>query len=570
MKNFFTKIKNFASAHKFISTIILIVILLIAYWGYKKTTTTSAETRYVTSAVTRGTIISSVSGSGQVSASNQINVTPTVSGALTNVYVNPGNYVGAGKTLFVIDNTTAQKAVRDAQISLQDANLALQKLQLQNSDTNLNSTLSKAYDDGFTTVSNSFLDLPTIMTGLTNMFFQSDKAISDQWYINWYAQQVGMSDKDAVVVYQKKLKDSYNSALAAYNANFDDYKTISRTSDNATIEKLITETYNTSKLLADAIKNANNYIDFVNNSMQAHNYNIPAIIATHKASLSTYTSQVNSHLSALLGAQTTIQSNKDAFPSTDLDTQTAQLTVEQRQNALTDAQQTLANYYVKAPFSGVMASVPVIKGDMVGSGTTLGTIITSQSVATISLNEVDVAKIALGEKATLTFDAIPDLTITGKVVQVDSLGTVSSGVVNYNVKISFDTSDARVKPGMSVNAEIITSVKQNILMVPNSAVKSQNGTSYVQIFSTPLPAAVLGVQGSTSLVPPVNQTVVTGVSDDTSTEIVSGLKEGDQVVSKTIASTTTTASSTPSILNAVGGNRAGGAAGGGATKALGR
>ena len=181
---------------------------------------------------------------------------------------------------------------------------------------------------------------------------------------------------------------------------------------------------------------------------------------------------------------------------------------------------------------------------------------------------MDVAKIALGEKATLTFDAISDLTITGKVVQIDSLGTVSSGVVNYNVKISFDTGDIRVKPGMSVDAEIITNVKQDILTVPNSAIKTQGNASYVQMFDTALPAPTAGVQGSVSLVPPRNQTVQIGVSDDTSTEIVSGLNEGDQVVTKTITSTTATTTSAPSLLNAVGGR--GGAAVGGATRALGR
>jgi len=565
MKEYF---KSYIILHKIISAVILVIVLLAIYWGYGKLTTTSGETRYVTALVTKGTIISSVSGSGQVSASDQINITPTVSGVITSVNVNPGDYVTEGKTLFVIDDTNAEKAVRDAEINLQNANLSLQKLQIQNSDTNLNDTLASSYDNGFTAISNAFLDMPSIMNGLTTMFFQSDSKISGQWYANWYAEQVGQNDTNTVLIYKQNLTNSYNAALAAYNKNFDDYKSISRTSDSAAIDNLISETYNTTKLLADITKDANSYIDFVNNSMQTYNFNIPAIIATHKALLNTYTSEINSHLSSLLSSETTIQNNKDAFPNSDLETQTTQLSIKQAQNALLDAQNNLADYYIKAPFDGIIASVPVIKGDNAGSGTTLGTIITSKDIATIPLNEVDVAKIALGEKATLTFDAISDLTITGKVVQIDSLGTVSSGVVNYNVKISFDTGDIRVKPGMSVDAEIITNVKQDILTVPNSAIKTQGNASYVQMFDTALPAPTAGVQGSVSLVPPRNQTVQIGVSDDTSTEIVSGLNEGDQVVTKTITSTTATTTSAPSLLNAVGGR--GGAAVGGATRALGR
>ena len=118
---------------------------------------------------------------------------------------------------------------------------------------------------------------------------------------------------------------------------------------------------------------------------------------------------------------------------------------------------------------------------------------------------------------------------------------------------------------MSVNADIITAVKQNVLAVPNGAIKTQGGVSYVQTFATPLPSALPGVQGSPSTIPPKSQIVTTGISNDTSTEIVSGLNVGDIIVTKTIASTTasTTASTAPSILGGVGG---GGRVGGGAVR----
>jgi RND family efflux transporter MFP subunit len=560
--NFLNKIKLYVFAHKIISLVALIIIIGAGYFVYGKITGTTGETRYVLSPVAKGTLISSVDGSGQVSALNQVTINPTVSGALTGVYVKPGDKVGSGQTLFVIDDTNAQKTVRDAEISLQNANLALQKLQLQNSDTNLNTALAKAYDNGFNSVSNAFLDLPSITNGLNNMFFKSSNGTS-QLNIDWYAEQVTSAEADQAMLYKKDFSDAYNLAQTAYLKNFNDYKTISRTSDSTTIDGLISETYNTTKLIADAIQAGNNYIDFIDSSLQKYNFKVPTIVATHEALLNTYTSQINSHLSDLLSVETTISSNKDSFTSSGLDTQSAQISITQAQNSLLDAQQNLSYYYIKAPFSGVIASVPVIKGDNVGSGTTLGTIITSTELATVTLNEVDVAKIALGEKATLTFSAIPDLSISGIVAQIDSLGTVSQGVVNYGVKISFDTSDNRVKPGMSVDAKIITKVEQNVLTVPNGAVKTQGGVSYVQMFDTALLAPLPGVQGSPSTIPPRNQTVQIGISDATSTEILSGLNEGDQIVTKTITSTTKTATTTaPSIL----GNTGGGGRGGGAIR----
>jgi multidrug efflux pump subunit AcrA (membrane-fusion protein) len=169
------------------------------------------------------------------------------------------------------------------------------------------------------------------------------------------------------------------------------------------------------------------------------------------------------------------------------------------------------------------------------------------------MNEVDVAKIKLGQKATITFDAIENLSMTGSIAEIDTLGAVSQGVVSYNVKIAFDTEDAQIKPGMSVSASIITDSKTDVLIVPSSAIKNQNNRNYVQMFAPPLPAPLTGSQGTPSLIVPNQITVETGISDDTNTEIISGLKEGDQIVSRTVTSTTT--APTSSLLG--GGNTRG-------------
>lgn len=552
MKNYFNKIKIYISKHKTISIVVLVIILLIGYWGYKKMTSTTGETRYVMASVTKGTIISSVSGSGQVSALNQIDIKPTVSGTLTGVNVNPGDQVAQGKTLFIIDNTNAKKAVRDAQVNLESSKLALQKLQIQNSTENTDATLAKSYSDGFDAVSATFLDLPSTITGI--------QIILDQNNLSDNAARVS---GNTALNHRNTTETAYYNVKTAYDKNKVDFSALDYNSKQSDIDALIIETYNTTKLLANAVNSLNDYVNYI-----ANDTGRPADFTSNQNTISGYSNTTSGHLSALLTAETNIKSAKDALPNNNIDLQNAQITVTQRQNALTDAEQTLSDYYITAPFGGVMSSVPVQKGDSVSSGTTLGSIITSQQVAIISLNEVDVAKITLGQKATLTFDAIPDLTITGKVTQIDSVGTVSSGVVNYTVKINFDTNDVRIKPGMSVSTNIITNIKQDVLTVPNSAVKTQNGTSYVQMFDTPLPTPATGVQGSPSLVPPVNQTVEIGISDDTNTEIISGLKEGDAIVTKTIATSTASTTSTPSLLSAVGGNR--NATAGGAARVLGR
>ena len=545
MKNLLTKIKLYISAHKIISTVLVILIIGVGYWGYSSATSTAGQTRYVLSKVSKSTIISSVAGSGQVSALNQIAINPTVSGALTKVNIQPGDKVSTGETLFIIDDTNAQKSVRDAEISLQNANLALQKLQVQNSDTNLNTSLLKVYSDGFSTVTSTFYDLNSTLNGLYSNILSKEN-LSDN-----AVRSAGNTAQD----YESKAVTAYYAAQTAFNKTNSDYVKLNNSSPASDIKNIIQETYDTTNLLSYAIKSTSNFINYM-----AQASNSTSNFSSYQTTLSTYTSTINGHLTSLLAAQANIKTSEDAFPSNDLNTQSAQITIKQAQNALTDAQQNLSYYHIKAPFDGIVASVPVLKGDNVSSGTTLGTIITSKELATITLNEVDVAKISLGEKVTLTFSAIPDLTITGQVAQIDSLGTVSQGVVNYGVKISFDTSDSRVKPGMSVDAEIITKVEQNVLVVPNGAVKTQGGTSYVQMFDTALPAPAAGTQGSISVTPPRNQTVETGISDATSTEITSGLNVGDEIVTKTITGTTakTATTTAPSILGGAGGGARGG------------
>lgn len=246
------------------------------------------------------------------------------------------------------------------------------------------------------------------------------------------------------------------------------------------------------------------------------------------------------------------QSAKEAIETAQKTITSRELSLQQSKNALIDAQDTVSDYYVFAPFDGTIASVTGKVGDVASS--TLGTIITTQKIASITLNEVDVSKVSIGQKATLTFDAVEDLSITGSVAEVDGVGTVSQGVVSYTVKISLDTDDTRIKPGMSVSASIITATAQDILLVPAAAIKTNTNGNYIEKFTTPLVVdTATASQGITSPVLPQQIQVEIGISDDTSTEIKSGVSEGDQIVSRTItSSTTTSATSTPGLFGATG------------------
>ncbi|MDD5222277.1 MAG: HlyD family efflux transporter periplasmic adaptor subunit, partial [Patescibacteria group bacterium] len=571
------KIIKRLSKHKAITIFSVVVIIVIGYFGVKALKGSGVSITYALASVEKGTVISSVSGSGQVSASDQIEIKSKASGDALYVGTKAGQSVKSGTVLVQLDSKNAQKSVRDAQTNLDSAKLSLQKLQqppdslslLQAQDAlvqanqskqNALDDLAKTYEDGFNTVSNAFLDLPTIMTGLDNIL-HSYTLSQTQMNLDYYANGALRYDS-AATQYRNDAEDKYQKAKKEYDQNFTDYKSTTRFSSTEAIESLVTETYNTTKDLAEAVKSTNNLIQFYKDKLTEHSI-IPSPMAdTHLTNLNTYTSKTNSSLSSLLSIKTSITDDKQAITNADatiaertaslaklqagtdpLDIQSQQLSIKQKENALLDAKQTLTDYSIRAPIDGTIAELDVKKGDSVSSGTTVAIIISKQSIAEIPLNEVDVSKVKIGQKATLTFDAIEGLNISGQVAEIDTIGTVSQGVVNYNVKITFDTEDTRVKPGMSVSAAIITDIRQDVLVVSNSAIKSSGDTSYVEIPLEKVSDTQLASAGGINLSEtPKRQIVVTGLSDDSFTEITSGLNEGDQILIKTIANGAKTSS----------------------------
>jgi multidrug efflux pump subunit AcrA (membrane-fusion protein) len=258
--------------------------------------------------------------------------------------------------------------------------------------------------------------------------------------------------------------------------------------------------------------------------------------------------------------------------------QSAKTQVESAELSLQQANQSAAARKVTAPISGVVTTINVTNGEATGSsgsssssnssqssgasGAGSGTgasssstgassssssssgsaaiVITDNSSFAVDLSvaESDIPSVKIGQKSTLTFDALPNLTLTGKVTEIDQSGTNSSGVVSYNVTVTPDISNDQILGGMSVTADIITATRTGVVAVPNAAVKTDtSGNSYVLLY-----------KGAS--VTPTQQTVTTGLVTDTYTEITSGLSAGTQVVIQTItkSSTSTTSRGGSSIL----------------------
>ncbi|NCU27312.1 efflux RND transporter periplasmic adaptor subunit, partial [Candidatus Nomurabacteria bacterium] len=353
--------------------------------------------------------------------------------------------------------------------------------------------------------------------------------------------------------YRNETYSKYVAAQASYDATFVEYKSVSRFSEKETIETLILDTQETVKAISDAIKSATNLIELykyvLTNKQQQYNSSAD----THVSTLSGYTSKTNSEISTLLSSTNSIEEDKKSIESaqrsirikqlsledvedgyTDLEIRTQELAVENAEQDLADAKETYDNYWIRAPFSGTISGVDAIVGDTANSGTVMGSIITKKMIATITLNEVDIAKIKIGQEVDITFDALDDVSVKGEVSEVDTVGTVSQGVVSYTVKISFDTDNESVKPGMSITANIITESVSDVLTIPSSAVKTVSGTSFVEVLNNGVPE---------------KKTVETGITDDVTTEIKNGLSEGDKVVVSTTTGSSSKKSTTTTTTN---------------------
>ncbi len=232
-----------------------------------------------------------------------------------------------------------------------------------------------------------------------------------------------------------------------------------------------------------------------------------------------------------------------------------QAVVNQAQTALSNASLSLreASPTVYAPIGGSVSGLSLQVGSVIapntssstsGSSTTVSTKIanittTARPTIAVELTEIDVNKIQIGDKATITADALPDKTFTGSIVSIDTVGAVSSGVTSYPAVIMLDTDVPQLLANMSVTASIITDTKNNALVVPAGAVQTQNGTSTVSVMRDGVPT-----------VTPVEL----GLSSDTQVELLSGVQEGDLVVtSKSTTSTTPKSSATTSVFGGLSG-----------------
>lgn len=594
--------RKFIRAHKIISLVVVVLVLGGGYYWYSSSQSAGAVTKYVIQDAAQGTVVSTVTGSGQVQVLTQIDVKPQVSEIVTGVYAGVGDKVKSGQLLVQLDTTNEEKAVNQAKLSLQSAQLSLAELQQISTTTLLqdqsavikgqqsvldsSTTLVSDYQNGFDTLSSVFVNLQTVMSDTGNFAVGSNLNKAQQnpdAYVSIMPTYLQASTQP----YSDAISPAYNAALAAYQQNLADYHAANRNSDRGTLDALFSETYHTTQLVSASVKAINDLLNFVVNNYPKDNRlaPLPAITTTYQTTFGTEITAVNNNVSSVLNVINGIMNDKNTFQNnqlslnqasetlaelvagpTQLNLLSQQISIESAQNSLATAEENLAYDSIRAPMDGIVSAMPSVVGGTVPSPAV--SIVGQGKVAEVTLNEVDAAKVSVGDKATLTFDAIDGLSLAGQVVEIDPVGTVSQGVVNYNVRVGFTEASGtdQVKPGMSVTANMVTAVHQDVIAVPNAAVTTQGNVSYVLEPASPVASSTLAASanGGVELAAAPSRVAVTvGLSNDTLTEITSGVNIGDQIIVQTIKSTASTATASTGSSNILGGLLGGGRSAGG-------
>ena len=481
--------------------------------------------------VARRSVTSSVTGTGNLVPQTQANVSFKVAGTLTAIYVTVGEHVTTGQSLAAIDSTSEDDAVAAAQ-----ANLTTAEANLQAAETPLTQNQISQLQNAVTTAQQAYTDT-VAQVNLTNSQ-DATQVTSDQGQL--------ASDQQALTFnasYQTDLqnlsaaKSTLQTAIATFDADGCKTYTYPFTSPPAP-----------APCLADFNAVGTDQAAVTTDQTTVNTFPGAAAVSADQAKLSSDLAKqtadkvagqhnLNQSVASVTNAQDQLKTQTESRPNQVL---SAQAQVAQAQAALKSAQQNLAGTTLAAPMDGMVNSINGVVGEGVspGAGSTaeapgsqaplptttassafmvIGNV--SSMEAIVPFAESDASRLAFNQDAQVTFDAVPNLTISGHVVAVASNATVSSGVVDYYATVSLNQTNPTLKQGMTANATVIVSKAANALTVPNNAITRIGGQAYVNLY----------VSGQT-----VQTAVETGVVGDQFTEVTGGLNDGAQIVLPTV------------------------------------
>src|SRR5438445_787035 len=466
----------------------------------------AAKTELRTQAVTKGSVIQSVAVSGSVAAMNQTKMTFKSTGKISDIYVSVGQQVTAGQPLAKLDTTDLEAALAQAQANLRNALNAMSGANspaMQNARANSVTLLSPALAD-YLSARSALLsvvadfDSATAAGNDTTSIATSFQLAMTNYSIATSRLSTALDMTSAVLGTVQTAVTTAQSSLNTQSTKtlhdpFDQWR-----ADLATLYTLVgaqQQNVSTAKL---KISQATTYVTTMNDAIGGSIANATQNVTT----------------TAQRGQQS-VDRAQTSLNSKPYDLTNSQASVDNAASAVQTAQTNLDNAVVTAPSAGVVASIASQVGET-AANPFMVLANTTSLVLHGTIGESDVAKVKLGLVANVAVDAVTTAgRMTGRVTALDPVATIQSGVPVYGHDVTIDLPNSQVKPGMTGPATVIIASRQNVLTVPNLAIRTTNGKRYLQILK----------DGEA-----VDTDAVFGISNDTTTDVVSGVAEGDLAV----------------------------------------
>jgi HlyD family secretion protein len=480
-----------------------------------------------------GDLAESVSASGQVVAGREADLSLTISGRVDQVDAAVGDAVNAGDVLVRLDTASLDRAVASAELDVVTAEADLADL--------LAGPTPEDVAAAEAAVASAQTKLDDLLAGPSE-----EEIASSQAAVQAARANVDSAAADLVAAYdvneadimaaEANLETAIEQQEAAHNmwvrlADCEENENGGHTCAPTDNDRMETATQNVQSANAqvaiaqvrlDEVREPDaNSIASAQASLAAAEAGYDAAVARHEALiLGASDSDIAAAEADLAGAQASLESLIAGPSETDIDIY--RISVAQAETALQEAQNALTDASLVAPFDGTITSVHVNAGEQ-ASGLAVGLIDDGSLEVILSVDEVDLGRLTVGQPAVVTLETWPDIEIDGVITSIAPSALDSDdGMVSYKVHLGLGETDLPVLVGMTANADLVTARREGVLLVPNAAITADRnaGTYTVNLVNTD--------PDGTRTVTPVEVSV--GLKDSNRTQIIDGLAEGNVVV----------------------------------------
>lgn len=458
IQNIITKIKTNPKK----SILIIAVVILISWMIFGRNGTKVEQVQVV-----RGTVVQEVAVTGKTISLKDVELGFDKSGRVAIVRANIGDEVQKGDTLAVLDN-----ADLIADLSKAKANLAEETVRLDE----IKKTSAGAYDDAQRNLASTIRD----------SYVKSDDAIRnniDRFFKNPRTRYTNIEfsfDDDNTqynfpIDYELRQKIN-NERFALESVLIQWEKSIRSIGDS---KDLSVYTYEAETNL-NRIKVFLNDVAYAANLIEATEYSYESTINGYKADVSSARTVISTAISNLISAKEKV-SKAPKIGQGDFSDVLAQEAKVNQYSALVDsAQAQVSKTIISAPFDGLVTKQDAEVGETVSAGTPLVALIApGEMEIEANISEVNIGKVAVGNKVSITFDAYPNKKFSGEIIYIEPAETIVDNVINYKTKISIEGDLSDIKSGLTANLRIITASKENVLIVPRYALVEEGGAQYV-------------------------------------------------------------------------------------------